>query len=835
MRNEGDEKAYRQATFFRCSTDLELFASLYFPHYCRLPFSELHRERFENAQIGSRGIRRVRAAPRGYAKSTFAAVIEPIHDICYCLEKFLIFLSCTEDQAIAKLKDIRAELLVNDNLVNDYGIHFPAKKVASSEFTVFVGDHEIHLKAVGSGTEIRGIRFREQRPSKIVCDDYEDSDVATSEVMRNKAQDYFFEVVSKIGDTETNIDVVGTVLHKEALIPKLLSNPAYNGKLYKSVNSWADRQDLWNQWTKIYTNLDNDNRFKDAQTFYEENQEELLKGVSVLWPEKESYLYLMKELVEIGKRAFWKEKQNDPRGTEDNLFEKFHWYEERSDGLWIEETKTLIPWEDLQDECYAAIDPATGQTKPNQTKDTDFTCLLLGYKDPKGRLFVHRDYTKRTSPTKYIAEIFEYNNYYNFSKLAIETNLYRNLLLPNIIDEKKRREAKEKKKINISFYEVDQVENKHKRIYTLEPKVTHGWILFNKELSKTFIGQFEEFPNASHDDGCFVKGTLIATKKGNMNIEELKIGDEVLTPFGFKKIINFGSREAKVIHKYDLTGTEDHPIFTWKKGFVNLDALEYSMAPSNLNLMELLKWNYLKLLYLMEHNISSWDRKNIISASQIQMKDEKVLKDFMLRFGSFIIKGKLRKAISFIIKTAITLITVLKIWNVYRLKNMLKNIQQIQTKLKNHWKKQENQQKNGIDQTKEENGTLNMPKRFLKKSRLAIVNVLDVIRFISQNFLKDQCFVRHIAETDITLKQEKLQKKEPAKFAENNLKQSNTNKPEHAVKAVQTVYNLTVEEHGVYYANGLLVSNCDALEILWNLVNKRYKPSPLNQVAIGAR
>ena len=34
----------------------------------------------------------------------------------------------------------------------------------------------------------------------------------------------------------------------------------------------------------------------------------------------------------------------------------------------------------------------------------------------------------------------------------------------------------------------------------IEPKVTHGWILFNRALSPEFQSQLEDYPHSDHDD-----------------------------------------------------------------------------------------------------------------------------------------------------------------------------------------------------------------------------------------------------------------------------------------------------------------------------------------------
>lgn len=501
------EKDLRDLWYWRCATDLELFAIAYFPHYCQHAFNQFHRDSFAATGFMERAIRRASAAPRGYAKSTLKVLIKPIHDVCYGLEKYIVVISNNQDQSNQKLRDIRTEVLTNDALSSDYGICFRTRKPGETQYTIHCGDHACMFTSYGAGVEIRGIRFGASRPTKIVLDDSEHSEEVLNEAIRKKYEDWFFQVVSQIGNEHTNIEFIGTILHRESLLARLLKNPAYDGKLYKAIVSWSQRQDLWDKWTQIYTNIDNPNRGAEADLFYRENEKDLLQGTKVLWPEKESYLYLMKELIEKGRRAFMKEKQNEPIGGDEALFEKFHYYREVSDGLLIESNGVIIPWKDLKGQdgkwlsMYGAQDPATGQSKAKAGKLSDFACILTGIKDPKGRLLVHHDWTRRAAPTKQIQTIFENHDEFGYQKFGVETNLYRNLLLPNIVSERKRIEAERKRVVQIPFYDIEQVENKEKRIYTVEPKVSHGWILFNRSLSQEFMSQLEAFPHADHDDG----------------------------------------------------------------------------------------------------------------------------------------------------------------------------------------------------------------------------------------------------------------------------------------------------------------------------------------------
>jgi phage terminase large subunit-like protein len=54
--------------------------------------------------------------------------------------------------------------------------------------------------------------------------------------------------------------------------------------------------------------------------------------------------------------------------------------------------------------------------------------------------------------------------------------------------------------LKIPFYDVVNYEQKDKRIHRLEPKVAHGWILFNENLSSEAHNQLLDYPYIDHDD-----------------------------------------------------------------------------------------------------------------------------------------------------------------------------------------------------------------------------------------------------------------------------------------------------------------------------------------------
>ena len=492
---------YHKAIIHRCADNLDDFSNLFFGDISNLPPNPIHRMAHENHRLGKRGISQVIAAPRGSGKSVSWALIEPLHDCCYWSEHYVVIVSSTHDQSVQKLKDIRHQLLENSFLISVYGTFFSKRVVSAGEFVVTNYSHRMLFEAAGSGKEVRGKRFGAHRPTKIIFDDYESDEEVESEACRDKAKRLFNESFKKLGSPTTNIKVIGTVLHREALLNDLIKNPAYDSHFYKSIVKFSPRQDLWDSWKKIYTDLDNPDRLKQSEAYYEKNKKDMLKGTEVLWPQKESYLFLQKEIISDGWRAFSKERQNMPMADDEKIFdlERMHYFTDHKDHVIIQKSGVKI---DLKGRRWVgAIDPATGQKKPNMRQRGDFTCILIGFMDDIGRLFIYDCYIKRVPPSVFISQILQYNELYRFSKFGVETNLYRELLMANIREAVQKFNRERRIPVKMNLLEIYQTEKKEKRIYRIEPKVDNGWILFNKSLPSEFFGQMADFPKGDHDDG----------------------------------------------------------------------------------------------------------------------------------------------------------------------------------------------------------------------------------------------------------------------------------------------------------------------------------------------
>lgn len=191
----------------------------------------------------------------------------------------------------------------------------------------------------------------------------------------------------------------------------------------------------------------------------------------------------------------------------------------------------------------------------------------------------------------------------------------------------------------------------------------------------------------------------------------------------------------------------------------------------------------------------------------------------MWQFGNFIIKRKFAKGMLFIIKIITLIITTSITWNIFRASSILKCMEkkevkdQIPKKNWNIWHQFDHKQKNGIVVKKEENGIVKILK--IISIKLKNMNVLYVIENLLQKHVKLLYAARNV-EPNLEEKERQILQ-ENVLSAETNLLVNMQCQDQKAEKLAQNyaheelhcVYNLTVDKDNVYYANGILVSNCD--------------------------
>jgi len=276
------------------------------------------------------------AAPRGHAKSTIVSLVFALWCLLYDKEKLILLVSNTEDQAVKFLRDIREQIESNPLICADFPEICQVKKKKPWSRRQIQLPTGAMVFAYGVNQQIRGIKKNKYRPSLIIADDMENLEQAESEEQRDKLREWFHRTLLNAGDSRTNVVIVGTILHQDSILAELTNSqrsPGWASKKYRAVEQFATDVSLWEKWTNIYCGREQYNGLsgpKAADEFFRKNQQQMLEGTKVLWPEWESYHDLMVLRETEGDIYFQREKQNEPIDPERCIFKKenFHFWDD---------------------------------------------------------------------------------------------------------------------------------------------------------------------------------------------------------------------------------------------------------------------------------------------------------------------------------------------------------------------------------------------------------------------------------------------------------------------------------------------------------------------------
>jgi intein/homing endonuclease len=278
-------------------------------------------------------------------------------------------------------------------------------------------------------------------------------------------------------------------------------------------------------------------------------------------------------------------------------------------------------------------------------------------------------------------------------------------------------------------------------------------------------------------DHCLVGDTnILMANGGKKNIKNIKIGDEVITDKGVNKVVaswldakNVPIYEITLSNGYRLKGTGRHKIYT-ERGKIAIDALRHDDIIKVLNYKQISSWK--KQLFILGKDLTG--TVNTI-ASLVEEKD-----CTKLFTNKFLVLSQKDTTSTTLIKTEqitkLVILNLLKRQSIYQ--NIIKKIGKtkiLEKELGKIVRGLDILRKNGINQKKVKNGTLNTVKK---------------------------------------LGQTKNKLKRFAKYAEKNIKHFSQNVQNFAITIVKRkrcgkadVYNLTIDREHNYFANGILVGN----------------------------
>lgn len=225
------------------------FAQECFANVMTIESPHFHRELCND--LGNPGIiDLVVQAPRGHAKTTYVACIDPIHEIIYSAltgakPHFIVMISKSSSHTRSLVKTIRSHLTSNlalrfhfEPLIPD--LFNPEKWVKDTEDEITLANNTTIL-ALGLGSAIHGLTRYNMRPSIIIIDDPEEDSNAGTQAAVDKNYTWFEKTVYDARDPlRCRTRVIGTMINQNCLVDRLSRTDGWTSRFYQAIPGWSE-------------------------------------------------------------------------------------------------------------------------------------------------------------------------------------------------------------------------------------------------------------------------------------------------------------------------------------------------------------------------------------------------------------------------------------------------------------------------------------------------------------------------------------------------------------------------------------------------------------------
>lgn len=436
-----------------CAVSTQVTAKTLFPDRFFAEFApEIHGKIFDLIDSGHPKV--CIAAPRGFGKTSIVALALAARKILFQTARFFVYVSNSFDNAQLQTENLKAEL-VSNRMVRAFFGSVKAKRNADL-------DESFSKKAWvassgsgggtlvfprGSGQQVRGLLYHNDRPDLIVIDDLEDPETLDSEDIRRKRKEWFFADLLKATSRmkkDWQIVYIDTLKHHDALLEHLLQDPT---------------------WATVRLEACDDNLKSNAPSFMSD------KEVREEWEAHKS-----QGLLDVFAREF----RNRPIAAEDAVFQPtyFKYYDEATlDGRFRMET-------------FILVDPA----KTVKLHSADSAVVAVGIDSAAAAIYVRDIFAEKVHPDELYQQIFMMAEKFNTRIIGIEVTS-----LNEFITQPLKQEMHTRGK----FYEIVELNprggskvatSKADRIAAMVPYYRQGRVYHNPACSHKLEMQLIEFP-----------------------------------------------------------------------------------------------------------------------------------------------------------------------------------------------------------------------------------------------------------------------------------------------------------------------------------------------------
>ena len=410
------------------------------------PVPQFHRDLWDLCCLDKRRV--AIAAPRGFAKSTCVTHAYLLCRLLFRESRYAVIVSDTEGQAVEFLIGVAHELETNDGLREAFGVKKFLKRAETDVIVMMDDGWRFRIIAKGSEQKVRGLKWRNKRPDLIICDDLENDEIVMNPDRREKFRNWFFKALLPSGSDSCVVRVVGTVLHFDSLLERLLNSKNWASKRFAAHRDYDDFSDL-------------------------------------LWPEKWPESRLREERAEY-------ETQNMPEGYSQEYLNhpiaEANAYFKKSD---------FVPMKDGDREKRKTI-YALGDLAISQEERADSSAFGVVGIDEDGVMYVLDAQKAKLDGWEIVEKMFEIQRNWRPQMFGVEEEKIKKAIGPFLNREMVRRN------LYINFPDPPLVPSKDKqqRARSIQARMRAGGVRFDcdAEWFPALMEEMLRFPRGAHDD-----------------------------------------------------------------------------------------------------------------------------------------------------------------------------------------------------------------------------------------------------------------------------------------------------------------------------------------------
>ncbi|MFT8312950.1 MAG: hypothetical protein ABF633_01700 [Clostridium sp.] len=432
--------------------------------------------------------------PRGCAKTTVCDFAISVWLHCYKKSIYTLVAGKTEQDATEFIAQTRQAFEENKYIIKSFGKLIEPKKYTVNKLELELSNHT-KIQAISSTSSMRGKKYSGARPSCIIADDYQSKSDCITEEARDKKYNTWIEDSGYAGDKAvyrdgekikqaTKFIVLGTILHRDCFMSRLLKNKDYKHIVKRVVDFNVDEYfhlGLWEEFRKLYFNDKSKDSVSEAKEFYYQHESDM--QYETIWQDKYDCLDLAIDYYN-NPTAFKQEMMNDASKIGDKWFKS-----NRTQSL--EEIKSHNFIKNI-----LVCDPAN-----SISNKADFSAFAIGGLADNDFIYIKKGELLKVGFDDFCNRVIKLlKDFPEITHVSIEKNLYMGAdvlkikeLISKDIDLMNR---------DITFINKMQKKNKDEKISTIISDVNNGRIIFNQD-DKDFIEQIMGFCGqeySEHDD-----------------------------------------------------------------------------------------------------------------------------------------------------------------------------------------------------------------------------------------------------------------------------------------------------------------------------------------------